>query len=127
MADQTPSQMAHTLANPPEPRRRGFLFGMGKKPPPSDPRLDLLLSMVIDLMMEVEALRAALLAMESGTPDAKAGYSRAYRDTAYLTHNSAGPSGGLDKLLGALDKPTTVIKSSLTPFSSAIVQIEGSK
>jgi hypothetical protein len=73
---------------------------MGKTPPPSDARIDLLVSMVLALLMEVEALREAFLELDSTTSGAKAGYSRAYRDTAYLTHNCAGPSGGLDKLLG---------------------------
>jgi hypothetical protein len=80
-------------------------------------RLGTLVTLVLDLLMEVEALREALMRLEAGTHAAdrsdgcestcrgliqlcgKSAYGRAYLDTAYLTHNNAGPSGGLDKLL----------------------------
>jgi hypothetical protein len=80
-------------------------------------RLGTLVTLVLDLLMEVEALREALLRLEAGTraTDRRDGcelacrgpiqscgessYGRAYLYTAYLTHNNGGPSGGLDKLL----------------------------
>jgi hypothetical protein len=55
-------------------------------------RLEALSRMVEVLMMEVEALRAALLEVN---PRA---YAKAYRETALLTHNSAGPTSGGHKL-----------------------------
>jgi hypothetical protein len=49
-----------------------------------DPRINILVGMVFDLLMEVEALREVILASKLF-----ADYRRAYQDTAYLTHNSA--------------------------------------
>jgi hypothetical protein len=79
---------------------RTLFIGSGKKAPAPDPRIDVLVAMVFDLLMEVEALRAAHLASNNGARGTDSGYGRAYRDTAYLTHNAAGPSSGLEKLLG---------------------------
>jgi hypothetical protein len=89
MIDKTRLEIARTL-----------FAGSGTKTSPPDPRVDVLVAMVLDLMMEVEALRAAHLAPDVSACDTEAGYARAYKDTAYLTHNSSGPSSGLDKLLG---------------------------
>ena len=54
-------------------------------------------NVVLDLMMEVEALREA--ATMGST------YRDAYRDTGLLTHNNSGPSDGLDKLLDCFYPP----------------------
>lgn len=62
-------------------------------------RLDVLVVMIFDLLMEVEALRAAQLAASNGANGIAPAYGCAYRDTAYLTHNCAGPSSGMEKLL----------------------------
>ena len=56
-------------------------------------RIEILATMVFDLLTEVEALRKVVL--EARQP----AYGRAYEETVYLTHNSAGPSSGLEKLL----------------------------
>ena len=90
---------------------RTLFLGSGKKAPAPDPRIDVLVAMVFDLLMEVEALRAAHLASNTGARGTDSGYGRAYRDTAYLTHNSCGPSSGLDKLL-ALFYPAETEKDS---------------
>jgi hypothetical protein len=58
-----------------------------------------LVAIILDLLMEVEALRTAVLASQTETSGKDSDYARAYRDTAYLTHNAAGPSSGLEKLL----------------------------
>ncbi|HZM16481.1 MAG TPA: hypothetical protein VFE28_10795 [Candidatus Krumholzibacteria bacterium] len=91
MIEMTWSEIVRALFIPREKKRKG---------PDPDPRVDVLVRMVFDLQMEVEALRAAQLASNigaAGSPDSA--YGRAYRDTAYLTHDSSGPSSGLDKLL----------------------------
>jgi hypothetical protein len=50
------------------------------------------------LTMEVEALREALSSPQ--TPDAvRAAYRRAYERKAVESHNSAGPTGGTEKIL----------------------------
>ena len=87
--------------------------------------IDVLVSLLLDLFMEVEALREALIkidgresAPESGeqfqvdyqssVPSfAKSTYQKAYLDAAYETHDNGGPSGGLDKLLARF-YPTSV-------------------
>jgi hypothetical protein len=69
---------------------------------------------VLDLLMEVEALRAVHLASNGGAPSKDSAYGSAYRDTAYLTHNARGPSSGLDKLL-SLFYPTESEKERGTP------------
>lgn len=76
---------------------RRALFGHEWKE--GDPRIKVLFAMVIDLLMEVEALRKVVLASRLGVGGKKSGYGRAYEETAYLTHDSHGPSGGLEKLL----------------------------
>ena len=80
-------------------------------------RTEALTRLVIDLMVEIEALRAALVQSQvggAGKPvhggydipchdetlaDGKGAYAAAYVDAAYVLHNSAGPSGGVEKLL----------------------------
>jgi hypothetical protein len=82
-----------------------------------DVHIDVLVTLVLDLFMEVEALREALIRIDSRTFEPRGGeyfeldyessvlsfgkstYQKAYLDAAYETHNNAGPSGGLDKLL----------------------------
>jgi hypothetical protein len=50
------------------------------------------------LLVEVEALREALSSPE--TPEAvRAAYRQAYERTASLSHNAAGPTGGVEKVL----------------------------
>jgi len=54
-------------------------------------RVEALTTLVLDLLVEVEALRQAQAAQTA--------YRDAYRAAALLTHNSAGPSSGWQKLL----------------------------
>jgi hypothetical protein len=78
-------------------------------------RVEALVKLVLDLLMEVEALREGLVQACDETrgeraqygydcrcpgefPE-KARYQRAYLDTAYLIHNAAGPASGFEKLL----------------------------
>jgi len=57
-----------------------------------------LITVLMRLLTEVEALREALSSPE--TPEAvRAAYRKAYERTASLSHNSAGPSGGMEKVL----------------------------
>jgi hypothetical protein len=73
----------------------------------TDVRVRLLTLMVLDLFVEVEALRTAVSGKSSRIvpgidPSLAAGkspYQTAYLNTVYLTHNSAGPSSGVEKLL----------------------------
>jgi hypothetical protein len=88
MMDKTQHEIARTL-----------FIGTVKKSRGPDPRVDALVAMVFDLLMEVEALRRAQLASNTGARGTDSAYGRAYRDTAYLTHNASGPSSGLEKLL----------------------------
>ena len=75
-------------------------------------QVNILVSLVLDLFMEVEALREALIkadgslleaAAEGGTGSVlslpRSTYRRAYLDAAFETHNNKGEYGGLDKLL----------------------------
>ena len=65
--------------------------------------------------MEVEALRSACLESTEGGPIAKdSAYRQAYRETALLTHNSAGPSSGVAKLLARF-YPTSVEEDGRVP------------
>ena len=88
-------------------------------------RLGTLVTLVLDLLLEVEALREALMRLEARTRAAdrrdgcesarrapiqlcgKSAYGRAYLDTAYLTHNNGDASGGLDKLLAKFYPPAS--------------------
>ena len=73
----------------------------------SDPRIEVLVAMVFDLLLEVEALRKVVSASNLGVGGKDSDYGRAYEATAYLTHNACGPSSGLEKLL-ALFYPRVV-------------------
>ena len=78
---------------------RAFFMPSDQKGVAADPRTEVLVALVFDLLLEVEALRAALLSSDAGTAGKASAYARAYQDTAYLTHNACGPSSGLEKLL----------------------------
>ncbi len=89
------------------------LSGMGELPD----RVAVLAQVVIDLLVEVEALRDALARTKAGgaarpahggydipctdaeLTEGKAAYPAAYVDAAFVPHNGAGPSSGLEKLL----------------------------
>ena len=91
--------------------------------PDSCARMEVLAALVMDLFVEVEALREAVMRLERVGPDARAGsylehvhpalvlasvrtvYRKAYLETAFETHNNGGPSGGLDKLLARFYPP----------------------
>lgn len=91
--------------------------------PDSCARMEVLAALVMDLFVEVEALREAVMRLESVSPDGRAGshlehvhpalvlasirtvYQKAYLETAFETHNNGGPSGGLDKLLARFYPP----------------------
>ncbi|HSE33505.1 MAG TPA: hypothetical protein VLA93_18170 [Pyrinomonadaceae bacterium] len=76
-------------------------------------QVNILVSLILDLFMEVEALREALIKidgslLEPAADEAKGGsvlnlakstYQRAYLDAAFETHNNEGEYGGLDRLL----------------------------
>lgn len=59
----------------------------------------LIVELLQDLMMEVEALRAAMILQEGEAGGKESRYARTYLETARLTHYTTGPSTGLDKLL----------------------------
>ena len=71
--------------------RRTLLDGHSAEQRELAKRVDTLIVVVLDLMTEVEALRDAQV---TGSR-----YHDSYRSACILTHNSAGPSTGLDKLL----------------------------
>jgi hypothetical protein len=77
----------------------------GAKGAEGDPRIEVLVAMVFDLLMEVEALRAVVAASKLGAGGKDSDYGRAYQETAYLTHNACGPSSGLEKLLARFYPP----------------------
>src|ERR1051326_2828159 len=82
----------------------------------TDPRIEMLITITFDLLMEVEALRSAQLEHTEGGPIAKdSAYRQAYRKTALLTHNSAGPSSGVAKLLACF-YPTSVEEDGRVPL-----------
>ena len=54
---------------------------------------------VFDLLVEVEAIRETLLKSPLGSGGSRSSYASAYRNTAFTTHNSAGCSGGHEKLM----------------------------
>ena len=79
--------------------------------------VELLVALILDLFMEIEALREAVIKIDNQTFEpstgehfevdyqnpilafGKSSYQRAYLSAAFETHNNGGPSGGLDKLL----------------------------
>jgi len=76
-------------------------------------QVNILVSLILDLFMEVEALREALIKIDNSPLEpavaepeggsilnlAKSTYQRAYLDAAFEIHNNEGAYGGLDKLL----------------------------
>jgi hypothetical protein len=79
-------------------------------------RIEVLGRVVLDLLMEVEALRRSVMDLSSragpvdrgedihggdrhGLAGPRTVYEKAYTDTAWLTHWSAGPTSGWEKLL----------------------------
>lgn len=64
-------------------------------------KVEVLKDLVFALLMEVEALRSGLMeeSQARGVTLKNSSYGRAYLSTALLTHNAAGPSGGVEKLL----------------------------
>src|SRR5262245_33931302 len=62
---------------------------------PGADRVDVLVDLVLDLFMEVAALRDDRIRRGQHLDS----YRVAYRDNALLSHNSAGPSSGWDKVL----------------------------
>jgi hypothetical protein len=85
------------------------------EPGTPDQRLETLERIVLDLMMEIEALRSAMIQRRSldvaidsdrvldepvaGVSPPHTAYGEAYLKTAWLSHWSAGPTCGLDKLI----------------------------
>lgn len=95
---------------------REMVFALsGAGDPPA--RIAVLSQLVVDLLVEVEALREAVIRLhpvDGGAPvhggydfpcdesltEDKAAYPASYADAAFALHNAAGPSSGLEKLLG---------------------------
>jgi hypothetical protein len=91
--------------------------------PDLDARIEVLVTLLMDLFVEVEALRESVIRLDGVIPGArpvtgieidysglvfpcrKSIYQKAYLETAYETHNNGGPSGGLDKLLARFYPP----------------------
>jgi hypothetical protein len=71
---------------------------------PVEARVDVLEAVVRDLLMEVEALRQALLHSAPGSGGKQSTYANAYREIGLLAHNSSGPTSGLEKLLARFYK-----------------------
>jgi hypothetical protein len=88
MHDRTQQEIVQTLFMP-----------SGSGGTERDPRVEVLAGMVLDLLLEVEALRKVVAASALGAGGKDSAYGRAYQETAYLTHNATGPSSGLEKLL----------------------------
>jgi len=64
----------------------------------AQPQSQVVIQLLERLLMEVEALREAL--SDPSVPDTvRAAYKQAYARTAIMSHHSAGPHGGLEKLL----------------------------
>ena len=72
-----------------------------------DAQVRVLATIVLDLLVEVEALRSAMLddvdrrgrCHDQSLSMGKSAYQAAYLDTVYLTHNCCGPYSGIEKLL----------------------------
>lgn len=73
-----------------------LLCSEGRKPEDQSRKIEVLVQMVFDLFVEVEALRSMSLNPRAGLIDI---YAEAYRETALTSHSSIGPTSGLDKLL----------------------------
>jgi hypothetical protein len=104
----------HSMNRPKTAREIALaMSGLGELPD----RVAVLSDVVLDLLVEVEALRDALARTKAGgaarpvhggydlpctdreLAEGKAAYPAAYVDTAFVPHNGAGPSGGIEKLL----------------------------
>ena len=86
-------------------------------------RIEMLVTLLMDLFVEVEALRASVIRLDGVIPvarpaaeldfdtsapavsPAKSVYQKAYLETVYETHNNSDSSGGLDKLLARFYPP----------------------
>jgi hypothetical protein len=55
-------------------------------------------TVVFELHVEVEAIRETLLKSPLGSGGSSSVYAQSYYETALLTHNAMGPSGGYEKL-----------------------------
>ena len=66
-----------------------------------DERIGALVVVALDLLVEVEALREVVMRLSAGaiSDPSMAPYLAGYRETAFLSHNSAGPSSGLEKVI----------------------------
>jgi hypothetical protein len=98
-------------------------------------RVEALIQVVLDLMVEVEALRGALTRLFpdrgagpvpwSANPTltaSKGAYAAAYVDASYTSHDGSGPSGGLEKILALFypvrgDAPREVLMLRRLGFS----------
>lgn len=78
------------------------LLGVNQSNADLSKQVETLRLLVLALLMEVEALRSAFLAesLAEGEDLKSSEYGKSYVSTALLTHDSTGPSGGLEKLLG---------------------------
>jgi hypothetical protein len=66
---------------------------------PAPSEIATLRAQVSDLLLEVEAIREVLLKSPLGQGGAGSPYAIAYRKTAFLTHDSTGPTSGHEKLM----------------------------
>jgi hypothetical protein len=94
MLDKTPREVLQALFMP-----------ASSKGAERDPRIEVLVAMVLDLLVEIEALRTVVSASKLGVGGKESAYGRAYQQTAYLTHNACGPSSGMEKLLALFYPP----------------------
>jgi hypothetical protein len=62
---------------------------------------------LFDLHLEVEAIRMTLLNSSLGAGGAGSAYAVAYREAAFLTHDSTGPISGHDKLMALYQPPAS--------------------
>jgi len=78
----------------------------------SDPRVKVLRDIVLDLMMEVNALRDTCWRLSELSSEPRT-YAESYRASALLTHNAAGPSSGTEKLIERFyaRDPTSSVKN----------------
>lgn len=83
--------------------------------------MEVLAALVMDLFVEMEALRENVMRLEGFPPRFAAGrgirnwlssltvgrslYQKVYLETAFETQNNSGPSGGVDKLLARFYPP----------------------
>lgn len=91
-------------------------------------KVEMLTELVIELLREVEALRSTEIerCKSARILPKDSIYRKQYRETALLTHNSAGPSGGLDKLLSLwlIEPPTATATSRFTEYVTEFVILQ---